>query len=137
MLTVYLFTQSIADVAPAMMQRRERALIGLRDELLQLGDLRVSASPQGSDLRVELLNLAGADENAAAQAAQPAGCGVERRRILTVRVWKETDRFDLVCSDGPGSVSAEHQAARRIHASADRMPSRSPYAFEPTPAHPC
>lgn len=135
MLTVYLFTQSTPAIAPPMMHRRENALLVLRDELLRLGDLRVSASPQDADLQVEILNLLGADEGPVARAAHGADRVPERRRILIVRVWRDTHRFDVVCSDGPGGASAERQAARRIHASADQPFGTS--GFDPLLTHPC
>jgi hypothetical protein len=117
MLSVYLFTQS-TDIAPPLMQRRENALVALREELLQLGDLRVSPSPNDADLQVEILNLLGTDEGPIGRAvAERSADDAERRRILIVRVSSDTDRFDFVCSDG--SASAERQAARRIHASMD------------------
>jgi hypothetical protein len=135
MLNVYLFTQSTTDIAPPMRQRRENALVALRDELLRLGDLRVSPSPQDADLQVEILNLLGVDEGPIARAAQRAERVPERRRILIVRVWRDTDRFDLVCSDGAGSASAERQAARRIHASVDQTFGTD--GFDPLLTHPC
>ena len=119
MLNVYLFTQTTTEVPKPMMQRRESALVALRDELLQLGDLRVSPSPQDADVHVEILNLLGADETPLARAAAQSERVPDRRRILIVRVSRESDRFDFVCSDGAGSVTAERQAARRIHASVD------------------
>ena len=48
MVSVYLFTQS-TDIAPPLMERREQSLVALREELLQLGDLRVSPSPNDAD----------------------------------------------------------------------------------------
>ena len=124
-LSVYLFTQSTDDSAPPMMQRRLSSLLALRDELLQIGDLRVSASPRDADLHVEILSLLGADEGAVARAAPCPAQRPERRRILIVRVSRDEQRFDFVCSDGAGSVSAERQAARRIHASVDQPPAAS------------
>jgi hypothetical protein len=126
MLSVYLFTQS-TDIAPPMMERREHALVALREELLQLGDLRVSPSPNDADLQVEILNLLGTDEGPMARAAQRSARMPDRRRILIVRVSRDSDRFDFVCSDG--SASAERQAARRIHASMDST--FSPRGFDP------
>jgi hypothetical protein len=134
-LSFYLFTQSTDDSAPPLMQRRLNSLIALRDELLQLGDLRVSASPRDADLHVEILSLLGADEGPVVRAAQRPAQVPEPRRILIVRVSRDKEQFDFVCSDGAGSASAERQAARRIHASADQppgAPSRSD-----TLTHPC
>jgi hypothetical protein len=110
-----------------MMERREHALVALREELLQLGDLRVSPSPNDADLQVEILNLLGTDEGPMARAAQRSARMPDRRRILIVRVSRDSDRFDFVCSDG--SASAERQAARRIHASMDST--SSPRGFDP------
>jgi len=121
-LSVYLFTQSTDDSAPPVMQRRLNALLALRDELLQIGDLRVSASPQDADLHVEILSLLGSDEGTVARAAQRPAQHGERRRVLIVRVSRDQQQFDFVCSDGAGSASAERQAARRIHASVDQPP---------------
>jgi len=126
MLSVYLFTQS-TDIAPPLMQRREHALVALREELLQLGDLRVSPSPNDADLQVEILNLLGTDEGPIGRAAERSARMPDRRRILIVRVSRDTDRFDFVCSDG--SASAERQAAKRIHASMD--PSLGARRFDP------
>jgi hypothetical protein len=126
MLSVYLFTQS-TDIAPPLMQRREHALVALREELLQLGDLRVSPSPSEADLQVEILNLLGTDEGPIGRAAERSARLPDRRRILIVRVSRDTDRFDFACSDG--SATAERQAARRIHASMD--PTCSPRGFDP------
>jgi hypothetical protein len=133
MLSVYLFTQS-TDIEAPIMQRREHALVALREELLRLGDLRVSPSPNGADLQVEILNLLGADETPLGRAAaERSARGPDRRRILIVRVSRDTDRFDFVCSDG--SASAEQQAARRIHASMD--PTCSPRGFDPLATSSC
>jgi hypothetical protein len=134
MRSVYLFTQT-TDVAPPMVQRRENALIALRDELLRLGDVRVSPSPQDADLQVEILNLLGMEEGPLARAAQRSQRLPERRRILIVRVTCESDRFDFVCSDGSGDATAEHQAARRIHASVDET--FGARAFTTMAVHPC
>jgi hypothetical protein len=125
--SVYLFTQS-TDIAPPLMQRRENALVALREELLQLGDLRVSPSPNDADLQVEILNLLGTDEGPIGRAAERSARLPDRRRILIVRVSRDTDRFDFVCSDG-GSASAERQAAKRIHASID--PNLGARRFDP------
>jgi hypothetical protein len=135
MLNVYLFMQPGTGVAPPMMHRRERALLMLRDELLRLGDLCVSPSPQHADLQVEILNLVGIDEGTGGRGLHRPDQGAGRRRVLIVRVWKATERFDLVCSDGPGNVSAERQAARRIHASADLQ--LGTHRYDPMLTHPC
>lgn len=116
MFSVYLFTQT-TDIAPPMMERREHALVALREELLQLGDLRVSPSPNDADLQVEILNLLGTEEGPMARAAQRSARVPDQRRILIVRVSRDSDKFDFVCSDG--NATAERQAARRIHASMD------------------
>ena len=130
-LSVYLFTQSADDTAPPLVQRRLNALVALRDELLQIGDLHVSASPQHADLQVEILSLLGANEGPIARATQRQAPYPEQRRILIVRVSRDEQRFDFVCSDGAGSVSAERQAARRIHASVDQPPAASSKADTP------
>jgi hypothetical protein len=135
-LSIYLFTQSTDDSAPPLVRRRLNALVALRDELLQLGDLRVSASPQDADLHVEILSLLGSDEVPIARAAQHAAENPDRRRILIVRVSRDQKRFDFVCSDGAGSASAERQAARRIHASVDQLPA-SLLRSDTLLTHPC
>jgi hypothetical protein len=135
-LSFYLFTQSTDDSAPPLMRRRLTALVALRDELLQFGDLRVSASPRNADLHVEILSLLSSDEAPIARAAQRAVQHPERRRILIVRVSRDQQRFDFVCSDGAGSASAERQAARRIHASVDQPPVASSRS-DTLLTHPC
>jgi hypothetical protein len=133
--SVYLFTRSTTDIAPPMRLRWENALVALRDELLQLGDLRVLPSPNDADVQVEIVNLLGVEEGPIARAAQRASRCPERRRILIVRVSRDTDRFDLVCADGAGSASAERQAARRIHASMDQT--FGAHEFDPLLTNPC
>jgi hypothetical protein len=135
MLSVYLFTQKSADTAASTMCRRESALVALRDELLRLGDLRVSPSPQGADVQVEILNLLGVEEGPLARAAERAQRMPERRRILIVRVSRDAEHLEFVCSDGAGDASAERQAARRIHASVDET--FGAREFDPLLTSPC
>ena len=134
-LSVYLYTQA-GDSAPPVMERRLNALLALRDELLQIGDLRVSASPKDADLHVEILSLLGSDERPVTRAPQRLEQNPDRRRILIVRVSRDQQRFDLVCADGSGSASAERQAARRIHASMGQPPAASSRS-SPLLTHPC
>lgn len=96
-INVYLSVRSTEDVGAAE-RRRAQALQALREELLGLGVVSVTAAPEQAELHVEVTNVV-------AGAAQ---------RVLMLRLSVEDEKFDFVCSDGSGSVTAEHQAARRI-----------------------
>jgi hypothetical protein len=87
---------------------RLNALRALRDELSAYPGVRVSATPQAADLEVEIVNVVGQDD-AASILSRDHG-----HRILVVRMSRNGERLDFVCSDGGGELSAERQAARRI-----------------------
>ena len=115
--SVYLYSHSTSTAGGSSVdQRRLHAMLALRDELLALGGVRLSAAPQEADLQVEIVNLLRLDDGpTAAVDATGRHHDPERRRILVVRIAFDQERLDFVCSDGLGSVSAESQAARRIH----------------------
>lgn len=107
-MTVYLFMHPFDDAPQGAALLRLNALRGLRDELAAMPGVRVSPVPQQADLEVEITNVIATDD---------AGCGVSRgdgQRILVIRMNRNGERLDFVCSDGRGRLSAERQAARRI-----------------------
>ena len=115
-MSVFLFIQSVsADGTSLVDVRRLQVLKALREELQALG-VRVSPSPQEADLRVEIAQFLGNDHGSAVRSGRYALHLIERPRTLIVRVWAGEEQFDLVCVDGLSNVTAECQAARRIHA---------------------
>jgi hypothetical protein len=114
--TVYLFMRSTPyDTTPAAAERRLGSLQAVRDELLALDGISVSAVPAEADLLVEITSVRGLDDGPAAGRDERLSHRPSRQRILIVRLTFEEDRLDFVCSDG-GNVTAERQAARRIRA---------------------
>lgn len=106
-MTVYLYMHPLDHASERQTLLRLDALRGLRDELSVLAGVRVCATPQAADLEVEIVNVVAGDS--------PDSIGSERgQRILVVRMMRNGERLDFVCSDGLGDRSAERQAARRI-----------------------
>jgi hypothetical protein len=105
-MTVYLFMNPAVPPLRSPAPRRLGALNRLRDELAALPGVQVSPIPQGADLEVELMNVIGADDTT-------VGGPADHHRILVVRLGRNGERIDFVCSDGD-HASAELQAARRI-----------------------
>jgi hypothetical protein len=104
--TVYLFVRTPPDGPGSPVGlRRLKAVQELRDELRRMGDVIVTASPIRADLQVEITNVFASDD-----AALPR----DGRRVVVIRLSAGDDRMDFVCADGPGAVSAEQQAAKRI-----------------------
>jgi hypothetical protein len=104
--TVYLFVRTPPDGPGSPVGlRRLKAVQELRDELRRMGGVIVTASPHRADLQVEITNVFASDD-----AALPR----DGRRVVIVRLSAGDDRMDFVCADGPGAVSAEQQAAKRI-----------------------
>ncbi len=99
-ITAYLFARTIPDGATGAERRRLQALQALRDELIALGTVTVTATPEEADVQVEITDVV-------------AGAA---HRVVMVRLSADDEPLDFVCSDGSGSMTAEHQAARRIHA---------------------
>lgn len=107
-MTVYLFMHPLDHASPGATLLRLNALRRLRDELAALPGVRVSAIPQGSDLEVEITNVIASGD------APGSTNRDESPRILVVRMGRNGERLDFVCSDGPKDLPAERQAARRI-----------------------
>jgi hypothetical protein len=105
-MTVYLFMHPLGDASHAASLSRLFALGSLRDELAVLPGVQVSPVPHPVDLEVEILNVIATDEG-------PRAFRSRGQRILVVRLCRNGERLDLVCSDSE-HVSAERQAARRI-----------------------
>lgn len=106
-MTVYLYMHPVDHASERQTLSRLDALRGLRDELSTLAGVKVCATPQTADLEVEIVNVVANDG--------PATIGGETgQRILVVRMTRNGERLDFVCSDGLGERSAERQAARRI-----------------------
>jgi hypothetical protein len=104
--TVYLFVRTPPDGPSSVVAlRRLKALQGLRDELARIEGVMVTAGPGHADLHVEITNVFASDDEAPVR---------DGRRVVIVRVSAGDERTDLVCADGFGRHSAEHQAARRI-----------------------
>jgi hypothetical protein len=80
------------------------ALRLIRDQLSAYPGVRVVAAPATADVDVQIVDIV----------PPQAGGGDSGQYILVVRMTRKGERLDFVCSDGPGSLSAERQAARRI-----------------------
>jgi len=105
-MTVYLFMHPLGDTSNAVALTRLQALGALRDELASLPGVHVSPVPHPTDLEVEILNVVVTEEG-------PRAFRSGGQRILVIRLARNGERLDLVCSDAV-QVSAERQAARRI-----------------------
>jgi hypothetical protein len=109
--TVYLFVRNTARTqSPTAMERRLQALQTLREELVALDGVRITALPYEADLQVEITNVFGANEGPAG-AIRTADAG---HRVLIVRLLIADEPVEFVCSDGIGNVPAERHAARRV-----------------------
>ena len=107
-MTVYLYMHPFDDAPQGAALLRLNALRSLRDELAALQGVRVSPVPQGADLEVEITNVIATDDGHGALNRDDC------QHILVVRMSRNGERLDFVCSDGRGTFSAERQAARRI-----------------------
>ncbi len=107
-MNVYLFMHPFDDAPASAALLRLNALRSLRDELAGLPGVRVSPMPQGADLEVEITNVIASDDAPGALSREHC------QRILVVRMGRNGERLDFVCSDGRGDSTAERQAARRI-----------------------
>lgn len=107
-MTVYLYMHPLDDASERQTMLRLNALRALRDELSAHVGVKVCATPQVADLEVEVVNVVAPD---AASGALTREIG---QRILVVRMTRNGERLDFVCSDGSGPLTAERQAARRI-----------------------
>lgn len=108
LMNVYLFMHPVDHATASAALLRLNALRRLRDELAGLPGVRVSPMPQGADLEVEITNVIAGDDAPTALSREGS------QRILVVRMGRNGERLDFVCSDGLGEVTAERQAARRI-----------------------
>jgi len=105
--TVYLFVRTPPDGPGSIVGlRRLKAVQELRDELRRMGGVIVTASPNRADLQVEITNVFASEQ----EATLPR----DGRRVVVVRLSAGDERMDFVCADGPGAISAEQQAAKRI-----------------------
>jgi hypothetical protein len=103
---VYLFVRTPPDGPGSVVGlRRLKAVQELRDELRRMGGVIVTASPHRADLQVEITNVFASDDSTLPR---------DGRRVVVVRLSAGDERMDFVCADGPGVVSAEQQAAKRI-----------------------
>lgn len=107
-MTVYLFMHALEHAGERSTLARLNALRALRDELATQTGIRVAATPGGADLEVEIVNVVASDDVAGMLARD------EAPRILVVRMNRNGERLDFVCSDGHSGLTAERQAARRI-----------------------
>jgi hypothetical protein len=107
-MNVYLFMHPFENAPASAALLRLNALRTLRDELSGLPGVRVSPMPQGADLEVEITNVIASDDVPGALTRDSG------QRILVVRMGRNGERLDFVCSDGRGASTAERQAARRI-----------------------
>jgi hypothetical protein len=109
--TVYLFVRDAALIqSAAAMKRRLQALQALREELVMLDGVRVTAVPDEADLQVEITNVFGTNERSEG-AIRNTGTG---QRVLIIRLLIADEPVEFVCSDGIGNVPAERHAARRV-----------------------
>src|SRR5437667_6178458 len=109
--TVYLFVRDRSQTqSPVAIERRLHALQALHEELVALGNVRVTALPYEADLQVEITNVFGMNEEPGTAAARPN----DRHRVLIIRLMIADEVVEFVCSDGIGKVPAECHAARRI-----------------------
>jgi len=107
-MTVYLYMHPLDDAGERPTLVRLDALRALREELSMYAGLRVSATPRGADLEVEIVNVVPQDD-AVGTLGRESG-----QRILVIRMSRNGERLDFVCSNGRGELTAERQAARRI-----------------------
>lgn len=107
-MTVYLYMHPLDSAGERPTLVRLNALRALRDELSSYPGVRVSPTPETADLDVELVNVVAQDDSPMMLRREGG------QRILVVRMRRNGERLDFVCSDGPGELTAERQAARRI-----------------------
>jgi hypothetical protein len=107
-LIAYVHMHALDGASEAVSKLRADALHALRDELASLADIRVSPVPQGADLDVEITSVLRVEERPRTRADEG------RQRILVIRLGRNGERLDFVCTDGRSAMPAERQAARRI-----------------------
>lgn len=107
-MTVYLYMHPLDHAGERPTLVRLDALRTLREELSAYPGVRVSATPVAADLEVEIVNVV-ANHDDVSTLHRDGG-----HRILVVRMARNGERLDFVCSDGRGEMTAERQAARRI-----------------------
>lgn len=107
-LTAYVHMPALEGVPEPVARLRADALRALREELASLGIVRVTPVPHGADFEVEITNVLRVEEGSHSRS------DVGRQRILVVRLGRNGERLDFVCSDGRSAMPAERQAARRI-----------------------
>ena|SRR5438552_191775 len=107
--TVYLFVRgSSHGQSPRAIARRLQALHNLSEELVALGNVRVTALPDEADLQVEVTNVIALDGEAR------AGMRRHSERVLIIRLLIANEPVEFVCCDGVGNMPAERHAARRV-----------------------
>jgi len=107
-MTVHLFTHPLSQAGERAVLVHLNALRALREELAAFPGVRVAATPRGADLEVEIVSVTPCEEFAGMAGRDAAA------RIMVVRMRRNGEQLDFVCSDGHGGVTAERQAARRI-----------------------
>ena len=107
-MTVHLFTHPLNQAGERAVLVHLNALRALREELAAFPGVRVAATPRGADLDVEIVSVTAGEQivDMIGRDAAP--------RIMVVRMRRNGEQLDFVCSDGHGGLTAERQAARRI-----------------------
>jgi len=109
--TVYLFVRHRSrGQSPLAIARCLQALHALREELVALDSVRVTARPDEADLQVEITNVIGLDGEPRTGMAR----GRESDRVLIIRLLIANEPVEFVCCDGVGNMPAERHAARRV-----------------------
>lgn len=107
-MTIYLYMHPLDQAGERATLVRLNALRALRDELSGYPGVQVCATPFGADLEVEIVNVVATDDVGTVLSREAAP------RILVVRMSRNGERIDFVCSDGHNGQTAERQAARRV-----------------------
>jgi hypothetical protein len=107
--TVYLFVRDRSQSHPPIaIEPRLQAQQALKEELVALGNVRVTALPHEADLQVEIKNVFGTNEGSA------PGNSRAGHRVLIIGLLIGDELVEFVCADGIGNVPAEHHAAKHV-----------------------
>ena len=108
--TVYLFVRDRSHSHPPIaIEPRLQAQQALKEELVALGNVRVTALPHEADLQVEIKNVFGTDEGPV-----PRNSRAGHRVLIIGLLIGGHELVEFVCADGIGNVPAEHHAAKRV-----------------------